>query len=54
MTMANAAGNKPRKISKVHQAIANGRSAWCSTPKNFHSCRSRSRPITSGLPSCGT
>src|SRR3954454_4896786 len=44
IAIANSAGSTPRSSSTAHHRIASVRSARGSTPKNFHSCRSRNDP----------
>jgi hypothetical protein len=47
IAIANPAGKSPRSNRTTHHAIAKAGSAFGNTPKNFHSCRSRNREITS-------
>src|SRR5438445_586205 len=50
MAMPNTAGSTPRRMSTTHQLMARKRSAFGSTPKNFHSLRSRRRRNTRRVP----
>ena len=45
MAIAKSAGSTPRRTRRIHQATLSERSAWRSTPANFHSSRARRRSI---------
>ena len=53
MAIAKSAGSTPRRTRRVHQATVSERSAWRSTPANFHSSRARRRSIISIAPHLG-